>query len=84
MLEKLELINEVIKELPFKPIFSWAYARVDLIGQHPKQAQLLKDIGIKELYYGLETWNDITAKAIRKGGKKSRKYSHSGFIQSTC
>lgn len=71
--EKLELINEVIKELPFKPIFSWAYARVDLIGQHPKQAQLLKDIGIKEVYYGLETWNDITAKAIRKGGKKSRK-----------
>jgi hypothetical protein len=71
--EKLELINDVIQELPFTPVFSWAYARVDLIGKNPEQAQLLKDIGIKEVYYGLETWNDTTAKAIRKGGSRSRK-----------
>jgi radical SAM superfamily enzyme YgiQ (UPF0313 family) len=71
--EKLELINEVIQELPFKPIFAWAYARIDLIGKNPSQAQLIKDIGIKEVYYGLETWNDTTAKLIRKGGKREHK-----------
>lgn len=71
--DKLILINDVIQSLPFKPIFAWAYARVDLIGKHPEQAQLLKDIGVKEVYYGLETWNDTTAKIINKGGKKEKK-----------
>lgn len=70
--EKLILIEEVIKDLPFKPEF-WAYTRQDLIGRHPEQAQLMKNIGVTETYYGLETWCDETAKAIRKGGSKSRK-----------
>jgi radical SAM superfamily enzyme YgiQ (UPF0313 family) len=70
--EKLILINEVIQTLPFKPEF-WAYVRLDLISRHPEQAQLLKDIGVKEAYYGLETWNDKTAKDIKKGGSLKKK-----------
>jgi hypothetical protein len=70
--EKLMLIEEVIKDLPFKPEF-WAYTRQDLIASHPEQAVLMKNIGVTETYYGLETWCDETAKAIRKGGSKSRK-----------
>ena len=70
--EKLVLINEVIQSLPFKPIF-WAYIRMDLIGAHPEQAQLLKDIGLVELYWGLETWCDETSKAIKKGGSLKTK-----------
>ena len=71
--EKLILINEVIQSLPFKPIFSWAFARLDLVSRNPEQAQLMKDIGVKEVYYGLETMNDSTAKVIRKGGKLEKK-----------
>lgn len=70
--EKLILINDVIQSLPFKPQF-WAYIRMDLIARHPEQAQLVKDIGIKETYYGLETWDDSTGKAIRKGGSRLKK-----------
>jgi hypothetical protein len=70
--EKLILINEVIQSLPFKPEF-WAYVRLDLISRHPEQAQLLKDIGVKEVYYGLETWDDTCAKTIRKGGSRKKK-----------
>lgn len=69
---KLELINEVIQSLPFKPKF-WAYVRLDLISRYPEQAQLLKDIGVVEAYYGLECWGDNTAKAIRKGGDRNKK-----------
>jgi radical SAM superfamily enzyme YgiQ (UPF0313 family) len=71
--EKLVLINEVIQSLPFKPVFTWAYCRLDLISRNPEQAQLMKDIGIKEVYYGLESWSDDTSKAIRKGGSRSKK-----------
>ena len=71
--EKLILINEVIQSLPFTPIFTWAYCRLDLISRNPEQAQLMKDIGIKEVYYGLESWSDSTSKAIRKGGSRLKK-----------
>lgn len=70
--EKLIHIKSVIETLPFKPKF-WAYIRLDLIAAHPEMAQLLKDIGVTEAYYGLETWHDQTAKIINKGGKIQRK-----------
>jgi radical SAM superfamily enzyme YgiQ (UPF0313 family) len=71
--EKLIAIKEVIESLPFKPVFAWAYARLDLLARNPEQAQLIKDIGIKEVFYGLETFNDETSKSIRKGGKREKK-----------
>ena len=70
--DKLRLINEVIQTLPFKPTF-WAYLRMDLISANPEQAQLIKDIGVVEAYWGLETWNDATAKAVKKGGSHKKK-----------
>ena len=70
--EKLVLIKEVIETLPFKPEF-WAYVRLDLISRNPEQAQLLKDIGVKEVYYGLEAWSNRTAKDIKKGGSLAKK-----------
>jgi radical SAM superfamily enzyme YgiQ (UPF0313 family) len=70
--DKLIYIKEVIDRLPFKPKF-WAYCRMDLFYSHPEQIQLMKDIGVTEVYYGLETWHDKTAKVINKGGKLSHK-----------
>jgi radical SAM superfamily enzyme YgiQ (UPF0313 family) len=70
--EKLELIAEVISELDFQPMF-WAYCRLDLIGAHPEQAQLMKDIGVRDTLYGLETWHEPTAKLIKKGTSNKKK-----------
>lgn len=69
---KLELVNEVIQSLSFKPQFE-AYIRQDLVSKQSKQAQLLYDIGVRATYFGIETWNDDTAKIIRKGGTKETK-----------
>lgn len=62
---KLELVKEVIDSLPFKPSF-WAYARIDLFPKHPEHAQLLLDIGVKEVLFGFESLNPATGKAIKK------------------
>lgn len=70
--EKLEVIKEVIESLPFKPKF-WAYCRMDLFYKHPEMIQLMKDIGVAEIFYGLETWHPKTAKAIGKGGSNEMK-----------
>lgn len=70
--EKLVLIKEVIDSLPFKPKF-WAYVRIDLIASHPEQAQLILDIGVKEINWGMETLNDETGKIINKGNAERKK-----------
>jgi radical SAM superfamily enzyme YgiQ (UPF0313 family) len=69
--EKLILIEEVIKDLPFKPEFH-IYCRIDLIASHPEQAELLKKIGVTYVFFGLETWNDNTSKIIKKGNKEKK------------
>lgn len=67
-IDKLRLIKEVTEELPFKLKF-WCYARLDLIAAHPEMAQLMLDIGVVEVFFGIETWHDETAKIIRKGNR---------------
>lgn len=64
--EKLEMVKRVVDRLPFKPAF-WCYLRLDIIVSHPEQIQLAKDIGIREVYFGIETLNRDAGKVIGKG-----------------
>lgn len=64
--EKLEMVKRVVDRLPFKPAF-WCYLRLDVIAVHPEQIQLVKDIGIREVYFGIETLNREAGKVIGKG-----------------
>lgn len=68
--EKIDLLEKVIKSLPFKIYFS-GYIRLDLLWKHPKMIQQLKDIGLISCFMGIETINDASGKAVGKGlGKK--------------
>jgi len=69
--KKLVSIKRVVDRLPFQPEF-WAYIRFDIIAGQPEQAQLLYDIGLRSAMHGLETWNDETAKIIRKGNRQKK------------
>lgn len=69
---KLELLKEVVESLNFDPMFE-AYVRMDIVAKQKHQAQLMYDIGVRNVYYGLETWNDTTSKIIKKGDNKQRK-----------
>lgn len=64
--EKLEMVKRVVDRLPFKPAF-WCYMRLDIIVSHPEHIQLAKDIGIREVYFGIETLNREAGKVIGKG-----------------
>jgi radical SAM superfamily enzyme YgiQ (UPF0313 family) len=68
--EKLQVLKEVIDSLPFRPKF-WAYIRVDLFAARPEQAQLILDIGVTEVMFGLESLNPETGKAINKGHRQN-------------
>lgn len=63
---KLEKILSVTSKLPFKIKFV-CYARLDLIHAHREQIQLLKELGLAGVFFGVETLNPKSGKAIGKG-----------------
>jgi len=70
--EKLEMLCKVMSDLPFKIKF-WCYTRVDLLAAKPEQIELMKELGVAETFFGLETFNDKSSKTIGKGMPSSRR-----------
>ena len=64
--EKMQMFTDISQSLPFELKF-WCYLRADILAAKPEQIQLLKDAGIVETYFGIETFNPKTAKFIGKG-----------------
>lgn len=62
---KLELLHSVFKKLPFKLEFS-SFARLDLLNAFPAQKKLLKDMGLKGVFFGVETFHKEAGKLIGK------------------
>jgi hypothetical protein len=67
---KLNLLLNAIQSLNFLPSF-WAYTRLDLLTtkQHIKK---LYDIGLRSVYFGIETLNPETGRLIGKGYNRER------------
>lgn len=63
---KLEQLHKIFTNLPFKIKFV-TYLRLDLIYRFPEQITLLKEMGLGSAFFGIESLNHETAKAIGKG-----------------
>jgi radical SAM superfamily enzyme YgiQ (UPF0313 family) len=72
--EKLKFLRDMIVTLPFKPQF-WCYARLDLICVHPETLDLLYDIGIRHMFFGIETLDRKSGMAIGKGFDREKQIS---------
>jgi len=70
--EKLEMLYNVMRDLPFKIKF-WCYTRVDLLAAKPEQMELMKELGVAETFFGLETFNDLSSRTIGKGMPASKR-----------
>jgi hypothetical protein len=70
-IEKLESIRRVVDRLNFQPVF-WGYHRLDLLCTRPETVKILHDIGVRSMYFGIETLNEKAGKIIGKGYNKSR------------
>jgi len=68
---KLEQLHKKITQLPFKVNFT-TYLRLDLLNAHREQLPLLKELGLKSAFFGIETLHDKTAKFIGKGMPSSK------------
>lgn len=79
-IEKLETIRRIIKKLPFQPIF-WAYTRLDLLCTKPESLEILHDIGIRAMYFGIETLNLKTGRIIGKGYNRLKQIEKINYIR---
>jgi len=64
--DKMENFHKLFTSLPFKPKFS-AFLRLDLIDRYPHQADLLVESGLVGNFFGIESFNLKSARAIGKG-----------------
>lgn len=65
--EKLELLYEqVFSKLNFKVNFA-SYMRLDLINAHRDSINLLKEMGCRGMFFGIESLNNPSLKSIGKG-----------------
>lgn len=69
--EKLLRVKKVLDSLPFKIKF-WCYLRADLLASFPEQIYLLKDMGLSETFFGIETFYHATGKSLGKGMKPEK------------
>lgn len=70
--EKLEIILNVIKKLPFSPEFR-AYTRLDVMSFNFSQVSLLKEIGLKQTWIGIDSFHPVASKMIGKGMNSEKK-----------
>lgn len=64
--EKMQMFLDVVKSLPFKIEF-WCYLRLDLLVAFPEQIKMLKEMGLNQCYFGIETFNQEAGKRVGKG-----------------
>ena len=69
--KKYENLLTAVRQLSFQPIFT-GYARLDMVAARPYQIEQMAEIGIRGLFFGIETFHEQAAKMIRKGGPRQR------------
>ena len=81
-IEKLEALAAKISKLSFQPEF-WCYARLDLICTHPESLTLLYKIGIRSMFFGIETLDRKSGQAIGKGYSRAKQIAMIAHIRKT-
>lgn len=79
---KLQSIRDVVQRLNFQPIF-WCFARLDLICTHPETLEMLYDIGVRAMYFGIETFDSRAGRNVGKGYKSNKQIDMIKHIKST-
>lgn len=64
--DKVQKFHDELSKLDYNIEFS-SFARLDLIISHWKTAKLLYDTGLRSVFFGVESFNTASGKAIGKG-----------------
>lgn len=70
--DKLEYLLEVTRNLPFK-LNLRAYVRADVVAVNPQQIDMLKELGLRYAWIGIDSFHPEAAKMIGKGMAKEKR-----------
>jgi radical SAM superfamily enzyme YgiQ (UPF0313 family) len=79
-IDKLRSFEKVVSELSFKPVL-WGYHRLDLICIKPETLDILYNMGIRGLHFGIESFTPAAAKSIGKGYNTNKMIEMIAFIK---
>ena len=68
---KLENLREAIRQLDYTPHIA-AFARHDMMHNKPHRIELIRDAGIRSMFFGIESMNYDANKLIRKGASAEK------------
>ncbi|HEK86826.1 MAG TPA: radical SAM protein [Candidatus Aminicenantes bacterium] len=69
----INLFEELIKR--DLPVVSWVMGRSDHLLKDPETAEIMARAGVRQMFLGIESPNERTLQAYKKGGKISSDYS---------
>jgi radical SAM superfamily enzyme YgiQ (UPF0313 family) len=70
-MEKVEFLYDIISNLPFK--IEWGgYARLELYYSNPEMKHIMKEIGVSNQFFGIETFNKKAGESVGKGMHKDK------------
>jgi radical SAM superfamily enzyme YgiQ (UPF0313 family) len=81
-IDKLKAIESAVKRLSFQPKF-WCYARLDLLCTNEGMLDVLYRIGVRAMYFGIETLNLSTGRLIGKGYDRQKQIAMIRYIRDT-
>lgn len=81
-IDKLRSIEEVVKKLPFQPKF-WCYTRLDLLCTKPEMVESMYNLGVRGMFFGIETLNKESGRAIGKGYDRDKQIAMIRHIRET-
>lgn len=79
-ISKLTNLEQAIKRLPFQPLF-WCYARLDLLCTNPSMIDVMYNIGVRGVFFGIETLNQETGRHIGKGYDRQKQIDMVRYIR---
>ena len=69
--DKLRMVLDAVTALTFQPKF-WGYHRLDLLTTRPETVPMLYDIGVRAMYFGIETLHPEAGRAIGKAYDRAK------------
>lgn len=79
---KLKAIEEVVSRLPFQPKF-WCYTRLDLLCTNPEMVPTMYNLGVRGMFFGIETLHKESGLIIGKGYDRNKQISMIKHIRET-
>lgn len=78
--DKLRQIRDAVQKLTFEPCM-WTYTRLDILSVRKDRADLMYDIGVRSMFFGIETLTERVGRIIGKAYDREQQIKMIQYIK---